>query len=528
MNIALLGFMGTGKTAVAKELARHLGMKYIDTDEMIEKREKLSIPEIFARFGEDYFRKLETEVVKELSEFNNFVISTGGGVPLRRENINALKSKGYLVCLEASPEVILGRTKNYEGERPLLAGFIDKKKRIQELLEKRRLFYNQADFIIDTSHLSVEDVVEKVIKSLPEEKLRVNLKERSYPIFIGTSIDEVGKVTRDFSLGGKILIISDANVFPLYGEKVRRSLEKENFQVKFLQISPGERSKSLSRARKIYDFCLRANLDRTSSILALGGGVVGDLTGFVAATFLRGINFLMVPTTLLSQVDSSAGGKVGVNLPQGKNLIGAFYQPKFVLVDPLLLKTLSARRMREGVAEVVKCAIINNSFFFSYLEENIVKALMCDLGVLRSLIKKALEVKIKVVQEDELEEKGIRQILNFGHTIAHAIEATSKYGRYTHGEAVAIGMVGAGRIGVEMGIFSSASFFRVENLLQKAKLPTRARGLGAGKVFEALKFDKKVRAGRLFFVLPEEIGKVSLRDDVPLNLVKKVIEELIV
>ena len=222
------------------------------------------------------------------------------------------------------------------------------------------------------------------------------------------------------------------------------------------------------------------------------------------------------------------GGKVAVNLSQGKNLVGSFYQPRFVLIDPILLRTLSLRRIREGMAEVIKCAIIENGGFFSYLERNISRILSFrDIGILRSIIEKAVEVKIKVVEEDEKEEKGIRQVLNFGHTIAHAIEAVSKYGKYTHGEAVAIGMVGAAKIGKEMGVFSSDYLTRLENLIKKTKLPVKAKGLNPEEILQALKVDKKAREGRLFFVVPEDIGRVSLRGDVPLCLVEKVIKELV-
>ncbi len=527
MNITLVGFMGTGKSIVGKHLAKRLKMGYIDLDEIIEKKENRPISQIFTQEGEEYFRRIENQVTEELSKLEGYVISTGGGVVLEEENVKFLRKKGVIVCLKAAPEIIWERTKNNQ-ERPLLEGFSDKKKRIKELLKERTPFYNQADIIIDTSSCLVSQTVERIVKILTPEKLWVELGKRRYPVFIGSSIDNVGKIAQDSKLGEKILIVSDANVFPLYGKRVQDSLEKEGYRVLVFQISPGEKYKSLIQARKIYDFCLKNKLDRTSSILALGGGVVGDLAGFVAATFLRGVNFLIIPTTLLSQVDSGVGGKVGVDLPQGKNLVGAFYQPKFVLIDPFLLKTLSLRRIREGMAEVIKCAIIKNDGFFSYLEENISKVLIKDIRVFKAVINKAIKVKIGVVQEDEREEKGVRQILNLGHTIAHAIETVSKYGRYTHGEAVAIGMMGAAKIGVEMGIFSPDSFLRVKRLLKKAKLPLTGNKLNPQQIVEVLKVDKKMREGRLFFVLPQRIGKVCLRDDVPVNLVRKVVQELII
>ena len=366
MNITLVGFMGTGKSIVGKHLAKRLKMRYIDLDEIIEKKENRPISQIFTQEGEEYFRRIENQVTEELSKLEGYVISTGGGVVLEEENVKFLRKKGVIVCLKAAPEIIWERTKNNQ-ERPLLEGFSDKKKRIKELLKERIPFYDQADIIIDTSSCLVSQTVENIVKILTPEKLWVELGKRRYPVFMGSSIDNVGKIVQDSKLREKILIVSDTNVFPLYGKRVQDSLEKEGYRVLVFQISPGEKYKSLIQVRKIYDFCLKNKLDRTSSILALGGGVVGDLAGFVAATFLRGVNFLIIPTTLLSQVDSGVGGKVGVDLPQGKNLVGAFYQPKFVLIDPFLLKTLSLRRIREGMAEVIKCAIIKNDGFFSYL-----------------------------------------------------------------------------------------------------------------------------------------------------------------
>lgn len=526
-NIVLVGFMGTGKSLVGRELARRLKLGYVDIDELIEKKERKTIPEIFAQKGEGYFRQKEKEVIREVSKFKGYVISTGGGAVLNPENVKCLKENGYVVCLTASVEVILQRIKNQNGERPLLDGSKNKRKKIQQLLKERKPFYQQADFTVDTSRLSISQIVSTIIASLPRRELKVKIGDRAYPIYVGSSLEEIGKIASNLGLKGKVLIISDRNVFPIYGEKVADSLQREGFLVSSLVIPPGERYKSLSQAKKIYNFCIDLEMDRTSSILALGGGVVGDLSGFVAGTFLRGVNFVVAPTSLLAQVDSSVGGKVGVNLPQGKNLIGCFYQPKFVLIDPEVLKTLSLRRVREGIAEVIKCAIIDNDNFFSYLEKNITKALKKDLHTLRFLINKAIETKIKVVEEDEREEKGIRQYLNFGHTLGHAIEKASNYRRYTHGEAVAIGMIGESIIAEKMRLFSPSCLKKLIRLLVRAKLPVKAKNLDPEKIFEALKVDKKIREGKQVFVLPKAIGQVVLVDDIPQSLVKKVIQELV-
>jgi len=526
MNIILTGFMGTGKTVVGRELARKLGRIYVDVDRLIEEKEGCLISDIFKTKGERYFRRIETETIKEVCEEEDAVISVGGGAVLKKENLDLLRKKGVIFCLWADPDVIFHRVKDSD-KRPLLEGFPNKKKRIKQLLKEREPFYRCADVSIDTSRLEVKEVADKIINLLAPERLWVDLGERGYPVYIGLFIDEAGRLAKEKGAGKKVAIISDTNVYPLYGEKVKASFEREGFNTDFFLLPPGERAKSLYQVKKIYSFCLEKALDRNCSIVALGGGVVGDIAGFAASTFLRGINFFMLPTTLLSQVDSSVGGKVGVNLPQGKNLVGSFYQPGFVIIDPFVLRSLSPRRIREGLAEAIKCAIIENGDFFSYLEENIHRALRKEIEVLKEVAKRAVRVKIKIVEEDEKEEKGIRQVLNFGHTIAHAIETVSGYGRYTHGEAVAIGMVGEAKIAAKMGIFPWEFFFRMENLLRKANLPVRAKGLDPEKILITLRVDKKVRDDKIYFVLPEKIGRVFLHQDIPFSILKKTVMEIV-
>ncbi len=520
MNIVLVGFMGTGKSRIGRLLAKRLEMGYLDTDEIIEKKEGKSISQIFKEKGENYFRKVESEVVEKIANLNGYVIATGGGVVLKQANVNSLRKKGFIICLTTDSEIIWQRVKN-NNQRPL---FPNQKEKVRELLKKRAPFYSRADLTLNTSRLSEEKVVDKIVSSLPRKKIQVSLGPRSYSIFIGSNIDEVGSIARDFNLDKKILIVSDTKVYPLYGERVKRSLKKANFKLKSVQIPPGERYKSLAQAHKLYNLCLDYKLERNSSLLALGGGVVGDLTGFVAATYLRGINFLLIPTTLLAQVDASVGGKVAVNLSRGKNLIGSFYQPRFVLIDSEVLSTLPPRRIREGLAEVIKSALIKDKSFFSYLERNLDKARILDSHLLQFIIGQSLKIKVRVVEEDEREEKGIRQILNFGHTVAHAIEAAVNYKRYTHGEAVAIGMVAAGRIAVQMGYFPLPSFLRLEKLLRRVGLPTTFKGVDEEKFWRALFLDKKVRGGKINFVLLKDIGKTFLTPDIPISIIKEVIK----
>ncbi|MFQ5835238.1 MAG: 3-dehydroquinate synthase, partial [bacterium] len=266
------------------------------------------------------------------------------------------------------------------------------------------------------------------------EIIKVNLGQRSYPVYVGEDLARVGRVATDFHLGKRVLLVSDDHVYEFYGEKVRTSLQQAGFCVSLAKVPPGEIYKSLSQAIKLYESCVESKLDRDSTIMGMGGGVIGDLAGFVASTYLRGVDFVLLPTTLLAQVDSSIGGKVGVDLPQGKNLVGSFYQPRFVYTDLTVLKTLSRQQVKEGLAEVVKHGMIKDAEFFDWLEKNLERIKTLNLEVIDFAVRRSVEIKAKVVETDERELKGRRQILNFGHTIGHAIEASSGYRSYTHGE----------------------------------------------------------------------------------------------
>lgn len=358
------------------------------------------------------------------------------------------------------------------------------------------------------------------------EIIRVNLGERSYPVYIGEDLARVGKVATDFNLGKKVLLVSDDQVYEFYGEKVRTSLQKAGFCVSLAKVPPGEIYKSLSQAIKLYESCVGSKLDRDSTIMGMGGGVIGDLAGFVASTYLRGVGFVFLPTTLLAQVDSSVGGKVGVDLPQGKNLVGSFYQPRFVYTDLTVLKTLSWQQVKEGLAEVVKYGMIRDAEFFEWVEKSLERMKALDLEVIDFAVRRSVEIKAKVVEADERELKGRRQILNFGHTIGHAIEASSGYRSYTHGEAVALGMIGAARIAERMGYFPSHLVERLKSLLEAIGLPTWIEGVDEEKIWEALQLDKKVRKDKLYFVLPRKIGEVFLTAEVSPNLIKKTLQDL--
>lgn len=351
--------------------------------------------------------------------------------------------------------------------------------------------------------------------------ITVPLKERSYRIIIGADLKNIGEELKPLTLGAKAMIVTNSKVSGLYGEVVEKSLAKVGFTVFKILIPDGERHKSQESANKIYQQCVKNNFDRNSTILALGGGVIGDLAGFAAATFLRGINFIQVPTTLLAQVDSSVGGKVAVNLPYGKNLVGVFYQPKLVYIDLKVLKTLPGKEFANGMAEVIKYGVIYDKNLFSYLEKNIVRILARDIKSLEHIISRCCQIKAAVVSRDE-REKNLRAILNFGHTIGHALEGMTAYKKFTHGEAVAIGMVGAVKIAESLELVDSSVEARLKALLIKAGLSVSIEGIKFSwpSFLRFMQHDKKALAGDIRFVLPVAVGKVKIVASVPLTVIK--------
>jgi 3-dehydroquinate synthase len=345
----------------------------------------------------------------------------------------------------------------------------------------------------------------------------VSLGNRSYPIFIGEQIlSNLGAQCARLKLGQRCAIITDKHVAPLYSKPALASLKRAGFDAVLLTVPAGETSKSLKMVGHCYDQLARHRLERNSFIVALGGGVIGDLAGFVAATYLRGIAFVQVPTSLLAQVDSSVGGKVGVNLKAGKNLVGAFHQPKFVLCDLAALTTLSAREFRAGLAEVIKNGIIYDAALFAQLERDLPCLFKRDPKTLAGIVARCCEIKAEVVQQDE-RETGLRAILNFGHTIGHAIEAISGYGKYLHGEAISIGQVAAAKLSARALGFPLDAAARIERLFAAANLPTTIELPPARRraLIQAMRLDKKVSGGEIKFVLARRIGQVEPGHKIP-------------
>jgi 3-dehydroquinate synthase len=353
-------------------------------------------------------------------------------------------------------------------------------------------------------------------------KVRVNLGNFSYDIHIGPGIlRQSGHQLKKQGFSGKLTVITNPTVKELYGEALEENLLSAGFMVTFLTVPDGEEQKSLETAGKLYLELDSQHAERTTPILALGGGVIGDLAGFVAATYKRGVPLIQIPTTLLAQVDSSIGGKVAVNHGQLKNEIGAFYQPRLVLSDIDTLATLTPKALGDGLAEVIKYGIIRDSKLLSYLEENMDRIKSFDAGALEEVVFRSAEIKAEVVAKDELD-LGLRAILNYGHTVGHAVESVSDF-RISHGEAVAIGMLAAARISREMGILTPDELVRLESLSEKAGLPAKAPNLDLERLVSVMKHDKKVRQGKVRFILPRSLGEVFMTDDVNLSLVKQVL-----
>lgn len=359
----------------------------------------------------------------------------------------------------------------------------------------------------------------------PRHVVRVELPPHSYEIAIEAGLlDRVGDAVRGLFKTMRVGVVSDSQVAPIYLERVKASLQRVGMDVVTLVLPAGEEHKTLATLMPVYDAFLGAKFERSTPILALGGGVVGDMTGFVAATLLRGVPFVQIPTTLLSMVDASVGGKTGIDHPVGKNLIGAFHQPSAVLIDPSVLTTLPPRQLKSGLAECIKHEIIRDADGFAQLERNLDAILALDPTKLAALIAHNVAIKAKVVMADPFE-RGERAHLNFGHTFGHAIESVSNF-TYAHGEAIALGMCSAAFAAKQLGLIDEASRQRIISLIARAGLPTNGLKLDVDQVVEAMYFDKKVRAGKLRIVLPERIGSATIRDDLSRELVRESVAQL--
>jgi shikimate kinase/3-dehydroquinate synthase len=529
-SIVLVGMMGAGKTSVGRRLAQRLGLPFVDADEEIELGARLTIPEIFERFGEPYFRDGERRVIARLLAEGPKVLATGGGAFLSPETRQRVQERGVSVWLKPEFEAMLRRVRK-RTNRPLLRTG-DPEATLRKLLEERSPTYALADLTIDSRDGPHDWVIDEVVAALQRHlaaltptaatthEVAVALGARSYRILIGPGlIEAAGVQIAALAPGARCAIVTDATVASLHLEALTRSLEGAGLKTSVVVCPPGEASKSYAEFARVSDALLEARVERRDLVIAFGGGVIGDLAGFCAASLRRGVRFVQIPTTLLAQVDSSVGGKTGINAPAGKNLIGAFHQPSLVIADSGVLDTLSQREFRAGYAEVAKYGLIDNAAFFAWLEANW-RDVFAGGPARQEAIATSCAAKARVVAADE-HEHGERALLNLGHTFGHALERLAHYDgeRLVHGEGVAIGMACAFRFSRDLGLCPPADVARVEGHLAEVGLPTRisaVRGLNAdaAAILEAMRQDKKVERGRLTFILAKGVGASFVAKDV--------------
>ncbi len=525
--------MGAGKTTVGKLLAKQLGKTFIDSDEEIQRRTGVTIPHIFDVEGEAGFRIRESCIIQELLKHDGIVLATGGGAILNPQNREMMKRNGIVVYLKSSVHDLWQRTR-HDQNRPLLQTGNPRAK-LQELHDLRDPLYTAAaDMIIHTGKQSVQILLERLQLRLEEMKqntgsnntmqtLSVGLAERSYPIHIGSGLLSRIELLLPHIPHKRTIVISNTTVAPLYLQQLSQGLSEHGVQVQSIILPDGEQYKNSESLNTIYDALLTARSERSTPLIALGGGVIGDITGFAAATYLRGVPFIQIPTTLLAQVDSSVGGKTGINHPLGKNMIGAFYQPQVVLADLSTLDTLPDRELSAGIAEVIKYGLIRDFPFFEWLEQNMGRLLDRDAAALQYAVARSCENKAEVVAADE-REAGERALLNLGHTFGHAIEAGLGFGVWLHGEAVGCGMVMALQLSRRLGLVDEAFVQRVTALIARAGLPTVGPALGADRYLELMRVDKKAEAGQIRFVVIEEPGRAGVRG-APDDVVRQVLAD---
>ncbi len=529
-SIVLVGMMGAGKTSVGKRLALRLGLPFVDADEEIEAGARLTIPEIFERFGEPYFRDGERRVIARLLGEGPKVLATGGGAFLSAETRQRVEERGVSVWLKPEFEAMLRRVRK-RSNRPLLRTS-DPEATLRKLLEERSPTYALADLTIDSRDGPHDWVVEEVVAALRRRfaalapsaattrEVAVALGARSYRILIGPGlIEAAGAQIAALAPGARCAIVTDATVAALHLDALLRSLEGAGLKASLVVCPPGEGSKSYAEFARVSDALLEARVERRDLVIAFGGGVIGDLAGFCAASLRRGVRLVQIPTTLLAQVDSSVGGKTGINAPSGKNLVGAFHQPSLVIADSGVLDTLSQREFRAGYAEVAKYGLIGDAELFAWLEANW-REVFAGGPARLTAIAACCAAKARVVVADETEQ-GERALLNLGHTFGHALERLAHYDgeRLVHGEGVAIGMACAFRFSRDLGLCAEGDVARVESHLAAVGLPTginAVRGLNAdaNQILEAMRQDKKVERGRLTFILARGIGASFVAKDV--------------
>ncbi len=538
-RIYLTGLSGSGKSSVGKRISELLQWDFIDTDTLLSEQYGMPAGQILVTFGEHRFRQIESEVLYTTSSSECLVIATGGGVVITEANRAFMREQGLTVYLETSVDIAWKRVQDQirqsgkSAERPLVVGS-DGQERLQSLFFVRKYWYEEAIVHINTDDVSPDVVSKQVVAfaltngylntlSIPQTTVTLELSNVSSKAIIEWGgLYRLPEHLKSAGFSHRVFVVTDSEVGHLYSKSVQCLLKNAGLVPQIFKVPAGEASKSIQLWQKLLDWLVDQKAEKPEPIIALGGGVVGDLAGFVAATYHRGIPLVQIPTSLLAQVDSAIGGKTGINHPSGKNLIGAYHQPDLIIVDPVFLLTLPERVYLEGWAEIVKYGIILDDELFTLLEDHTSSLHDRDALLLTRVITRCIQLKMDVVQRDE-RDGGLRNILNYGHTFGHALEVTTDYGTWLHGEAVSVGMEVAAYIAVAKGLLSKEQALRQHEVLCMLRLPLRCPDVDVSTILENMQRDKKVRAGHMRWILPTRIGNAELYDDVSLTLIQEAV-----
>jgi shikimate kinase/3-dehydroquinate synthase len=534
-SIVLVGLMGAGKTSIGRRLAARLGLPFRDADAEIELAAGCTIPELFSRYGERAFRDGERRVIRRLLSGDPLVLAFGGGAFIDAQTRAVAREEAVSVWLRCKLPTLVRRVATRDN-RPLLADG-DPAEILQRLIEQRYPIYAEADVIVDCGDESPDITTAQVLQALltwrPPRRLTVALPSTTYDVVIGDGLlRRAGALLAPRLPQKRAVVVTDRAVAGLHLPALIDGLGETGIATSSIVVPGGEASKSLESYLSVVDRLLEARVERRTAVIALGGGVVGDLAGFAAATTLRGLPFVQIPTTLLAQVDSSVGGKTGVNTPRGKNLVGAFHQPRMVLADTATLATLPSRELRAGYAEIAKAGLIGDAAFFAWCEQHGAGVVGGDREAQAEAVKRACAFKAAVVGDDEREEKPNdgRALLNLGHTFGHALEAEYGYtGSLLHGEGVAVGLGLAFKLSARLGHCSAADAERVVAHIGSVGLPAELamlnRRFSTATLIEHMRRDKKVRDGALNFVLARGIGQAFTSSDVPMEAVAELLRD---
>jgi 3-dehydroquinate synthase len=559
-RLTLTGVFGVGKTTVARLVAQQLGWEAVDSDDVLVANAGKEVATIFEEQGEAAFRELEADAFAQLAARDKVVIAAGGGAPVFGLTRRRIVESSLVVCLKATPETVVQRmaAKEQGRPRPMLAAE-DALARARRLIDQRAAVYALADFTVETDDMTPEEIAAEVVRfyqtrgegafnrlgrveqltrtpsvlppvlDAPNATTIIRTASGEYPAHVSWgALERLGDITKRATRARRAFLISDEAVIAQWGETAISSLREASIEVASYTIPAGDASKSLDQAAEVYDWLASQRAERRDAIIGLGGGMVNDFSGFIAGTYLRGMPVVQAPTSLLAMVDASIGGKTAVNHAGAKNIVGLFYQPRAVVADVATLKTLPRRALVEGMGEVIKHALIRDADLLELLESRLDDLMALEPELTTQVLARNVQIKGAVVSEDERETGGVRELLNYGHTLGHAFEAAGGYEALLHGEAVAVGMIAAGEIGRRVGITPAALVERQRTLIERVGLPLRPpAGINRDRIHAALALDKKVVAGGQRWVLLEDIGRPIVTADVATDVVEAVLVELL-